>query len=368
MVLSAMLTMNNNEIIDVAHQKFATCFNCKKHRKIVAIVNSRYLCINCLNNRKLSCLNCLCEIPYGVGKLCDNCYWTSNFIKKLESNSERFINEFIKGKFEEYAWWLLDKVGPKKASIYVNRHVEFFFKTSALWDHVVPSYSDLLKALRADGLRKYVLVTQWLEDIYQIESNVKQKLEISEIDQIKSLMKKLNSSTNIYESIDMYKNKLLKKIQNNKSSYRSVRLALVPAVHLAISIKSGELPTIYDIKKYLLKHKGQYAALTGYINFIKLHYKLDIDYKSLKIHENKERKRKLLLESRMIEIIKKNSEDLLLDWIRIALIYFHSIEESDVIDIKKEMIHIHSDGLLICILEREYWIPNLPVGGESSNS
>lgn len=355
--------MSNDGISDVVHQKFKTCSSCKKHRKIVATVNNRQLCINCLNNKKVSCSNCLCEIPYGVGKLCDNCYWTSNFRKKLESNRDRFITEFIKGKFEEYAWWLVRKVGPKKASIYINRHVEFFFKTSALWDHVVPSYSHLLEALRVDGLRKFILVTQWLKDIYDIEPNLKQKSEISEVDQILSLMKRLNISTNVYESIDRYKNRLINKVHNNKSSYRSVRLALTPAVHLAISIKSGELPTLKDIKKYLLEHKGQYAALTGYVNFLKLNYRLEIDYKFLNVSEDKGRKRKLHLESMMIEIIKRNSEDLLLDWIKITLIYFHSIKESDVRNIRKEMVHSHSEGLLICILEQEYWIPNLPLVG-----
>ncbi len=68
-----------------------------------------------------------------------------------------------------------------------------------------------------------------------------------------------------------------------RTSTRSVRLAIKPAVALMLSIQDKQtLPNLEKIKAYLSKYSGQAAALTGFINFLNDQYKTNIDYISLR--------------------------------------------------------------------------------------
>ena len=125
---------------------------------------------------------------------------------------------------------------------------------------------------------------QWLDEIHEIRVISANKKDCSENDQSRALIESLPQSSLAFDIVSVYKQKLDEKIRQGKTSTRSVRLAIKPAVALMLLIdqKEQRLPDLKLIKAYLTEHSGQAAALTGFINFLNDQYDTNIDYISIK--------------------------------------------------------------------------------------
>ncbi|MEG0693968.1 MAG: hypothetical protein RR444_12965, partial [Oscillospiraceae bacterium] len=141
----------------------------------------------------------------------------------------------------------------------------FFIRTEMLWGDSLPDVDQLLQLLRTSGLRKFGLVMQWLDEIHEIRVISANKKDCSENDQSRALIESLPQSSLAFDIVSVYKQKLDEKIRQGKTSTRSVRLAIKPAVALMLLIdqKEQRLPDLKLIKAYLTEHSGQAAALTG---------------------------------------------------------------------------------------------------------
>ncbi len=87
---------------------------------------------------------------------------------------------FLKKQYENYVLWLVDLVGAHQAALYLNKHTHFFIKSRNVMESNIPDADQLLLTLRTSGLRKFELVTQWLDQMHGVKISTINKNECSE--------------------------------------------------------------------------------------------------------------------------------------------------------------------------------------------
>lgn len=337
---------------------YETCPSCHKHRLLESDENGKKLCKKCRTQPDKPCLECKTLISAGCADLCDHCYWRKNLWAKFNQNIHLFESSFLKKQYENYVHWLADSVGEHQAALYLNKHTHFFIKTEVLWTDDIPDADQLLKILRASGLRKFELAVKWLDHIHGIKISSIHKSECSEIDQTSRLIEQLSRPSLAFDIVFAYKQKLDEKMHKGKTSTRSVRLAIKPAVALMLSIQDKQtLPNLEKIKAYLSKYPGQAAALTGFINFLNDQYKTNIDYISLRNSKFIKEASKHKLEKELISMINHNTGFDVLAWVKKGLQFFHRMSYQDSLKIKIEMIVEIKDGYNISFNNQNYWLP-----------
>lgn len=342
-----------------ATRDYETCLSCRKYRLLEIDEHGGKKCKKCKTDEKKSCLNCSTMIAAGCGGLCDECYWSKNLNSKLERNKILFGNQFLKDKYVEYIEWLNQSISANKAALYINKHTDFFVKTESLWINSVPTYLSFLQLLRANGLRKFELVMRWLNESHLISAESKLMNLCSEIDQLDTLINHFEGSEFGRKIINAYKDKMLYRVQSDKISMRSVRLAVKPAVSLlqyAFSV-GKDLPDIEEVKSYLTECSGQAAALTGFINFLNEQYGTDIDYLTLKKSCFIKKSRKKKLEQDLLAMLSSDHEIEVLVWVTKGLQLFHNMSYRGALAIKADMIVNVQDGYEINYNNKKYWLP-----------
>ena len=342
-----------------ATRDYETCPYCQKYRLLEFNENGAKICKKCNTNEKKPCLTCNTIIAAGCGDLCDDCYWCGNLGKKYNQNINLFESSFLKKQYGNYTHWLADQVGAKKAALYLNKHTHFFIRTEILWMESLPDVDQLLRLLRTSGLRKFELVMQWLDEIHDIRVISANKKDCSESDQSRTLIESLPQPSLAFDIVSAYKQKLDEKMRQGKTSTRSVRLAIKPAVALMLSIDQKEqlLPDLKLIKAYLTEYSGQAAALTGFINFLNDQYDTDIDYISIKKSSFIKEVSKKKLEQELLEIISLDQDIDVIAWIKKGLIFFHGMSYKNSLKINLDMITEAQDGYNVLYNKQIYWLP-----------
>lgn len=342
-----------------ASRDYETCSSCHKYRLLELTPNGLKVCKKCQDQPEKQCLNCEKMIAAGCGDLCDSCYWHKNLWFKVNQNSNLFETNYLKTIYVQYIEWLGNKVGANKAALYISKHTHFFVQTESLWNDSVPTAHQLLATLRSSGLRKFELVVLWLHEHFGIQISVDRKNDVSEIDQLEKLIASLPQPSLGFETISAYKNQLENKISRGKTSIRSVRLAVKPAVALLMHMNQGcdQLPSLKDVKSYLTTYSGQAAALTGYINFLNENYDTSIDYLALKKSDFLNQKRKENLERTIVNLVSLNDPKNVLEWVKAGLQYFHQLSYAEALKVKSEMILKEDSGITVLYRGQSYWLP-----------
>lgn len=344
-----------------ASRDYETCPSCHKYRLLELTPNGLKVCKKCQDQPEKQCLNCEEMIAAGCGDLCDSCYWHKNLWFKVNQNSNLFESNYLKNIYLQYIEWLENKVGANKAALYISKHTHFFVQTESLWKDSVPTAHQLLAILRSSGLRKFELVMLWLHEHFSIQISVDKKNDVSEIDQLEKLIASLPQPSLGFETISAYKNQLESKISHGKTSIRSVRLAVKPAVALLMHMNQGcdQLPSLKDVKSYLTEYSGQAAALTGYVNFLNENYDTSIDYLALKKSNFLNQKRKENLERTIVNQGGLKDPKNVLERVRAGLQYFHQISYVDTLKVKIEMIEETNSDYEILLNNKIYWLPKI---------
>ncbi|MEN8362426.1 transposase [Acinetobacter baumannii] len=342
-----------------ASRDYETCPSCHKYRLLELTLNGLKVCKKCQGQSEKQCLNCEGMIAAGCGDLCDSCYWHKNLWFKVKQNLNLFESNCLKNIYVQYIEWLENKVGANKAALYISKHTHFFVQTESLWNDSVPTAHQLLATLRSSGLRKFELVVLWLHEHFGIQISVDKKNNVSEIDQLEKLIASLPQPSLGFETISAYKNQLENKINRGKTSMRSARLAIKPAVALMMHMNQGctQLPSLKDVKSYLAEYSGQAAALTGYINFLNENYDTSIDYLALKKSGFLNQKRKENLERTIVKLANINDPKNVLEWVRAGLQYFHQLSYAKTLKVRFEMIINDEIGYTVVYEEKLYWLP-----------
>ena len=98
---------------------------------------------------------------------------------------------------------------------------------------------------------------------------------------------------------------LQKRFDSGKTSLKSVRLALQPAIDLISTNSIMDYPTQDQLNQYLVEKSGQIAAITGFINHLKSEYHRELEIDRKLIQQIKTKQLKKHCSQRLVELYKQ---------------------------------------------------------------
>lgn len=297
-------------------------------------------------------------MPAGRGNKCEACYWKALLKKRLVVSLEAFESRIHRETFERFGRWLELRLGTKKAALTLNKHLPFLKEIQDSFDNI-PEYRELAERFSVAGLRKHLLVVNFFEEAYRKSVSSKEKSEMLEKERIERLLS-IELAKEIREALDGYKSFLDKKLYSGKTSLRSIRLALIPAVRLLERASSKRLPRNEDLTSYLKDVPGQKAAISGFINYLNrekgLSLSLEKREKRGKPGARKELEKKVL---RFLckETLNKPQKEALKT---LAVQYFHGVDalQAKAVARKGVLKRHESRGCSVFYMRRNYWLPD----------
>lgn len=262
-----------------------TCEACGRNRPLYKDSDGAKICKKCMFFGEVQCKKCGANMPAGYGKICKECYWSGLLSRKVDKAKSHFDMAVMAAEFKYFSIWLQERLGSNVASNKINSYLNFFLKLESIWGYI-PVYSQLVDQFGAGGLRKFELPIKWMVDQKELIIDLKYKEESTEFRRIDDLINSLSCNEVNKTMLLQYKKHIFDKIKSGKTTVRSARLAIRPAVSLVnscdINNSSGVLQD--DLDSYLIQKPGQKSAITGYVNFINDNFSQNID---IKVNEKK---------------------------------------------------------------------------------
>ena len=336
-----------------------SCDLCHKYRELIDTEQGR-ICKKCDDFGEIPCMSCSKLMPAGMGKQCQDCYWLKRLLHETELNTYLLTSKEMKKAYSNFIEWFVDCKGSMVAALKHNKFIYFFIRCDEVW-HKIPSYESLVQEFKPNGLREHLTVLRWLILTEQVTVDFSAKEQIAEQERILSLLAKFDGKEPL--CIQKYYDFLGRKLLNRKTSLKSVRLALQPAVGLCIEhkIKKSNTPTQDHINVYLLAKHGQYSALYGFVTFLNKEYKLDLVCNKPS-RENVQKLKKRELEQNIIELYNKPKPLPLTDrlkWLQLSMAYFHQVD-IQLKTLKTLDIQLcDEDMLTIAFNGKEYFLPRI---------
>ncbi|WP_142660725.1 hypothetical protein [Methylacidimicrobium tartarophylax] len=341
-----------------ARADHGTCPACRRHRLLSAGPDGRLLCRVCREKGEIPCPSCGKPMPAGRGKVCETCYWTDTCRKRIRLDRAAFSTAGMEKDFGEFGEWLIGDKGPHKAALTVHRYLSFFLEIEREWKNV-PPYRELLAHFGAEGLRRARIPMRWLREAKGVKVDAAAREEDSERRRIEGIVGTFGQGTEAHRILVDYAGKLMQRVEEGKTSLRSVRLALTPAAALLrrAAQKGGGLPDQTLLDRYLLDAPGQKAAATGFANFLRktrsLKLSVRTDAKKAKEAQRRTLKKKIVAMARHPE----EGEDFIRRWIAAGLEYFHSVKFNRKA-LEAVSAKVDEGGLRVVAGGRTYWLPN----------
>ena len=128
---------------------------------------------------------------------------------------------------------------------------------------------------------------------------------MAEESRIDALFAKIADQPIACELLQGYRAELMTRLYAGRTTLKSVRLALQPAVGLLLQ-RINQIPTQSEVGMYLAERSGQRAALTGFINYLNKNYDLNLicGHSEKEKIQAQQRKQKNL-ENEMIVLLSK---------------------------------------------------------------
>jgi hypothetical protein len=216
----------------------------------------------------------------------------------------------------------------RKCGISVALHkgsdfMRFFIDCDEIWQQI-PDYSELVTHFKPNGLRANLTVLRWLLDTNQIVIDEALKDDLAELERIQTLFNKLKESV---PCIASYYQKLQRRYNEGKTSLKSVRLALQPAIDLISTNEITDYPTQDQLNQYLVEKSGQIAAITGFINHLKSDYCQELEINRKLIQQIKAKRLKKHCSQRLIQLYKQAylTEKEQMELVSVVLYSLHNI-------------------------------------------
>ena len=333
------------------------CALCHKYRELIDTDQGR-ICKKCDEFGEVPCTSCNKLMPAGMGKQCQDCYWLKRLLHEAELNDYLLKSNETKKAYSDFVEWFADCKGSMVAALKHNKFIYFFIRCDEIW-HKIPCYESLVQEFKPNGLREHLTVLRWLIITEQITIDSTTKAQVAEQERIINLLEKFDNKTP--RCIDEYHNYLDQKLIEGKTSLKSVRLALQPAVDLCIEyeVKGLNTPTQEHIDGYLLLKQGQYSSLYGFVTFLNKSYELAIVCNKPS-KEDVWRLRNKEVEQEIMTLYNKakplSSKDSL-RWLQLTMTYFHQVNVP-LSTLKALTIHSRNEGMsMITVNKKEYWLP-----------
>ena len=195
----------------------------------------------------------------------------------------------------------------------------------------VPNYEEIVSKFTILETRKYLLVTTFLDEQNIVNINLKIKEEFANLDMINRYLDRFSKGSKSRNLIKEYYKYLLEKLEQNKTTIRSIRLSLTPAVKFLEYCDNfkNKTPSNYILEGYLSLYYGQKATITGFINFLKNEKEIDISIQEINTLKFKSVKTsRAILKQRLLDLMRlpnipKNKEQL---YYKTLIGYLHNIE------------------------------------------
>ena len=335
------------------------CALCHKYRELIDTDQGR-ICKKCDEFGEVPCTSCNKLMPAGMGKQCQDCYWLKRLLHEAELNDYLLKSNETKKAYSDFVEWLADCKGSMIAALKHNKFIYFFIRCDEIW-HKIPGYESLVQEFKPNGLREHLTVLRWLIITEQITIDSITKTQVAEQERISNLLEKFDNKTP--RCIEEYHKYLDQKLLEGKTSLKSVRLALQPAVDLCIEykVKGLNTPNQEHVDGYLLLKQGQYSSLYGFVTFLNKSYELAIvcnkpSKEDVWRIKNKEVEQEIMtLYNKAKPLSSKDS----LRWLQLTITYFHQVNVP-LNTLKALTIQSRNEGMsMIVINEKEYWFPTL---------
>jgi hypothetical protein len=296
-------------------------------------------------------------MPAGRGNFCEACYWAKTCRKRIELDMSAFSVVEMRDAFETFGQWLEFAVGARKAALTIHHYLPFFTVIEARWKRI-PTYSALLAHFGAEGLRRVRLPMRWLRETHGVEPDSAAREADSERRRIEALSASIPSRSRAAIVFANYQRALMVKLHAGRTSLRSIRLALCPAVSLLLAADPGgnSLPNQRVIDRYLRATPGQRAAVTGFIRFLSANgapaLTAHVDYKKVRLA------RRRVLERKIVHLAKhpEEGEAFLERWIATGIAYFHGIRIGER-DLRNSVVTHEGDGIRVEVGGKSFFLP-----------
>lgn len=329
--------MTKNEkayICDSCYNKtLPKCSLCSRRRPpIIYSLTKEPICKYCAIEDKRQCKSCGADFPAGAGNYCLVCKQIKAFNKRVNISQSYFGTQFST-LFKQFAYWLKKRRGVQFTSVHLLNYVEYFQAIEKLTIQLnhTPTYKELVNHFTVATTREYLSVTLFLNEIKFIEIVRTVQEEFSNLDMIERQLKTFEKETPYYQYLTSYYETLLIKLENNKTSIRSIRLALSPAVgFLKVCQQSNiKIPSNDTLYAFLWATTGQIASVTGFIGFLNKSYRLNLKSpKMVKLSLSRETKGKKQLQQSLIQLLRNsdlNSEEEKQQLFKLSIGYFHGV-------------------------------------------
>lgn len=332
-----------------------TCKACHRYRKLDASRDKK-LCDLCSSGAVKACKSCGELTPAGRGAQCESCYWMHLLERRAFMSSEMLESELLQEQFIGFSKWLGINIGFNKASLVISRHALLFQKVDRQW-RKFPAYPELLRFFGADSLRRSGKILEWLQAEHNYFIDEQLKKEVAEEHRIQRMLSKVPDNTKAQAVLSQYEKFLRCRLGSGKIIIQTLRLSLTPAIAL-MRFSKGETPSSKSVCEYLRNSPGQKASLTGFINFLRKEYNLEVGISAKRCLATK---RNHKLERQLMALMQKEwSETEYLYWCKYSLEFFHGL----VLSIKtiRELFKgiKYFDGGCTVMYESKYYFLPIP--------
>lgn len=336
------------------------CEACHHHRLLGQVKDGRMLCNACNEKGEVPCPECGQHMPAGRGKQCEACYWRMLLEKRVVMDYAMFSAPVMADHFRVFGEWVGKEVGYHKAAITLHRYLPFFLDIEKQWK-IIPEYTVLLKHFGTLRLRRVLLPMRWMQEVGLVVPENVAKEEDSDQRRIVATLEKVGKDTRERAILDGYCNGLMADLKEEKTTLRSVRLAMTPAANLLL--KGREMgvtpPDQKVLNTYLEKTPGQRAAASGFVCYLRGIHMIEIVLPKVN-PQRAQINRKKRLEAEMLGLMRERGQgdEFRRRWLSVALEYFHGLSRKVGEAIPHENISCHEDGsFTIDLKEKKYWIP-----------
>ena len=329
---------------------FGTCKNCRRYRKIHD--EEKRLCKKCDEQLLSICPKCKGEMPSGYGNVCLDCARRTLLFNMIRLNVHIFRNKAIKTAYKKFIFWYMRKCGIGVASHKGSDFMRFFIDCDDIWQKI-PDYAELVMHFKPNGLRANLTVLRWLLDTNQVIVDESLKDDLAELERIQTLFSKLEGAV---PCIASYYQMLQQRVDSGKTSLKSVRLALQPAIDLMSSNDITDFPTQDLLNNYLVAKSGQIAAITGFINHLKLDYHRELEIDRKLIQQIKSKQLKKHCSQRLVELYKQ-ADLTLKERMELVSVVLYSLYGITIKMPKRENIIKIDKIAYYCCENRNYFLP-----------
>lgn len=319
------------------------------------------LCKICNERGEIACPECAQPMPAGRGKQCESCYWRGLLKKRVEIDCAAFSSPVMVEYFQAFGDWLEIEVGHHKAAITLKRNLSFFLEIEKQWK-AIPDYAVLLKHFGTSHLRRVLLPMKWMKEANLVVPNNQLKQEDSDRRRIEATLAKLGKISKERIILDGYLRALMLDQKEEKTTLRSIRLAMTPAA--ALLLKGRDMKQVPPDQKvldaYLTQTPGQRAAVSGFVCYLRDKHGLGIALPKVNLRKTL-LNRKKKLEAEMLALMREGGEgdEFHRRWVSVALAYFHELPKSAGGQVANDHVEPVAGGLSITVEADNYWIPEI---------